>query len=37
MIDIMGEKEDEPLPQQSVDGADSDEWSDWIIIKTVTT
>ena len=28
MIDKMGDKDDEPLPQQTMDGADSDEWSD---------
>lgn len=28
MIDKMGEKDDDPLPQGSMDGADSDEWSD---------
>ena len=28
MIDRMGDKEEEPLPQKDMDGADSDEWSD---------
>ena len=28
MIDKLGDKDDEPLPQQNMDGADSDEWSD---------
>lgn len=28
MIDKMGDKDDDPLPQQNMDGADSDEWSD---------
>ena len=26
MINKMGDKEDEPLPQDDVDGVDSDEW-----------
>lgn len=28
MIDRMGDKEDDPLPQHTMDGVDSDEWSD---------
>ena len=28
MIDKMGDKDDDPLPQKNMDGADSDEWSD---------
>ena len=28
MIDRMGEKEEDPLPQTTMDGCDSDEWSD---------
>jgi len=28
MIGRMGEKEEDPLPQQDMDGVDSDEWSD---------
>ena len=28
MIDKMGEKDDDPLPQTTMDGCDSDEWSD---------
>ena len=29
MIDRMGDQEEEPLPQTTMDGCDSDEWSDW--------
>lgn len=28
MIDKMGDKDDDPLPQETMDGVDSDEWSD---------
>ena len=28
MIDRMGDKEEEPLPQQDMDGAESDEWTE---------
>ena len=28
MIQKMGDKEENPLPQETMDGCDSDEWSD---------
>ena len=28
MIVKMGDQDDEPLPQETMDGCDSDEWSD---------
>lgn len=28
MIQRMGDKDDDPLPQRAVEGCDSDEWSD---------
>ena len=37
MINKMGDKEEDPLPQDSMDGVDSDEWviiHDPIIVKT---
>ena len=28
MIEKMGDQDDDPLPQETMDGCDSDEWSD---------
>ena len=28
MIEKMGDQDDDPLPQEAMDGCDSDEWSD---------
>lgn len=28
MVQKMGEKDDDPLPQETMDGCESDEWSD---------
>ncbi len=28
MIERMGDKDDDPLPQSKLEGCDSDEWSD---------